>query len=170
MRLSGRMGLCRARPLSSGPANIKTGTQFISDKSETNTTAQVLALATPSTPLTFTLVPLGSGARLALDRDGDGFFNQIEIEAGADPNDPAITPETTTPRLASFRIDSGQVHIEWSGRIGSNYRIQIRAALSDDSPWTDHTDPIPIATNPTAWTESIDLNANARFYRIVHIP
>jgi hypothetical protein len=149
---------------------LMRGIQFISDKSETNTTTEVLALATPTTPLTFTLVPLGSGTRLALDRDGDGFFNQIEIEAGSDPNDPTVTPETTTPRLASFQVDSGQVRIEWFGRIGSNYRIQTRASFSDNSPWTDHSDPIPIATNPVAWSETIDVNASARFYRIVHIP
>jgi mono/diheme cytochrome c family protein len=149
---------------------LMQGTQFISDRSETNTTTQLLALATSETPLTFTLVPLGSGKRIALDRDLDGFFNQIEIEAGSDPNDPNITPDTTTPRLASFKLDAGQVTIEWSGHVGSNYRIQTRATFSDDNPWADHSVSIPLTANPMTWSESIDAASEARFYRIVYVP
>lgn len=149
---------------------LMRGTQFISDKNETNTTADVLALATPQTPVVFTLVPLGSGARLALDRDGDGFFNQLEIEAGSDPADATITPETTTPRLASFTIQSGQVRIEWVGHIGANYRIQTRGTLANADAWTDNSDLIPIATNPVSWSENVDSTAGSRFYRIVYVP
>jgi len=149
---------------------LMRGTQFISDKSETNSSTQVLALASPQTPLTFTMAPLGSGTRLALDRDGDGFFNRIEIEAGADPNDPSITPDTTTPRLTSFRVDSGEVRMEWFGKIGSNYRIQTRATLSADTSWSDHSDAIPIASNPASWSEPIETGNKARFYQIVHVP
>jgi DNA-binding beta-propeller fold protein YncE len=149
---------------------LMRGTQFISDKSETNSSTQVLALASPQTPLTFTMAPLGSGTRLALDRDGDGFFNRIEIEAGADPNDPSITPDTTTPRLTSFRVDSGEVRMEWFGKIGSKYRIQTRATLSADTSWSDHSGAIPIASNPASWSEPIEAGNKARFYQIVHVP
>lgn len=40
------------------------------------------------TPLTFTLVPTGTGTRLALDRDGDGCFDQDEVLGTTDPIDP----------------------------------------------------------------------------------
>lgn len=54
--------------------------------------------------LTYTCVPPGSGARLGVDRDGDGAFDRDEIDAGADPADPFNQPgvptrtPTRTPR------------------------------------------------------------------------
>jgi DNA-binding beta-propeller fold protein YncE len=150
---------------------LMRGTQFLSDKSgETNTTTEILTLATPQTPLIFTLVPLGSGVRLALDRDGDDSFNQTEIENGSDPSDPNITPFTPTPRLASFQADQTNVRLVWFGGLGKNYRVQSRATLSDDAPWIDHSDTIVVATNPLTWSEPVDPAAATRFYRIVNIP
>ncbi len=49
------------------------------------TDAQVRALATGSDRLTYTCVPPGSGGRVALDRDQDGYFDRDEIDGGADP-------------------------------------------------------------------------------------
>ncbi|MCY1033275.1 hypothetical protein OV207_17610 [Corallococcus sp. BB11-1] len=43
-------------------------------------------------PLTFTCVPRGSGVRLALDRDGDGFLDGDELVLGSDPSRPDSTP------------------------------------------------------------------------------
>jgi hypothetical protein len=45
---------------------------------------------TPS--LTFTAVPPGSGWRLGIDRDGDGYADGDEIAAGSDPADPNSIP------------------------------------------------------------------------------
>jgi hypothetical protein len=44
------------------------------------------------TPLTFTCAPPGSGQRIALDRDEDGFRDGAELLAGTDPADPASHP------------------------------------------------------------------------------
>jgi hypothetical protein len=42
--------------------------------------------------LTFTCVPVGSGSRTALDRDGDGFADYDEILAGKNPNNASSHP------------------------------------------------------------------------------
>lgn len=39
-------------------------------------------------PLTYTCVPLGSGERIGVDRDGDGAWDGDERDCGADPADP----------------------------------------------------------------------------------
>jgi DNA-binding beta-propeller fold protein YncE len=43
---------------------------------------------------TYTCVPPGSGKRLGVDRDEDGFFDADELAAGTDPADPASVPGT----------------------------------------------------------------------------
>ena len=42
--------------------------------------------------LTFTCVPPGSGVRMGLDRDEDGYYDRDELDAGSDPADPGSTP------------------------------------------------------------------------------
>ena len=49
-------------------------------------------LSGPSTPVVYTLVPLGSGERIALDRDRDGVFNTDELLNCSDPADPGSIP------------------------------------------------------------------------------
>jgi hypothetical protein len=43
-------------------------------------------------PLTFTAVPPGEGWRVGIDRDGDGYADGDEIEAGTNPADPTSHP------------------------------------------------------------------------------
>jgi DNA-binding beta-propeller fold protein YncE len=42
--------------------------------------------------ITYTCTPPGSGERIGVDRDGDGFFDGDERAAGSDPADPSSTP------------------------------------------------------------------------------
>jgi hypothetical protein len=49
--------------------------------------AALQAEAHAGDPQTWTLVPGGLGTRLALDRDGDGVFDAVEIRQGSDPAD-----------------------------------------------------------------------------------
>ena len=43
-------------------------------------------------PVTYTCVPPGSGFRLGVDRDGDGYRDGDEFLAGSDPADRQDTP------------------------------------------------------------------------------
>jgi hypothetical protein len=55
--------------------------------------AMLRSLATiPDHEVTFTCVPRGSGARLGIDRDDDGFLDGDEVDACSDPADPDSTP------------------------------------------------------------------------------
>lgn len=59
------------------------------------TSAQLRALAAAGSELTVTGVPLGSGTRMGLDRDRDGYPDGDELAAGSDPGNPASTPANT---------------------------------------------------------------------------
>ena len=75
--------------------------QFQSDRAAEPalTDAALRAFAdTPGQTLTYTCVPPGSGVRVGIDRDEDGFLDRDEIDAGSDPADPLSTPAgTPTP-------------------------------------------------------------------------
>lgn len=61
------------------------------------TDPQLRALATDGAPFTYTCVPPGSGPRVALDRDEDGYFDRDELDQGSDPADSLSTPTATPP-------------------------------------------------------------------------
>ncbi len=52
--------------------------------------------ATPGQELTYTCVPPGSGARIGVDRDEDGFFDHDELDGGSDPADATDVPIPAT--------------------------------------------------------------------------
>jgi hypothetical protein len=58
------------------------------------TSAELVALvsADRTDALTFTAVPPGSGWRMGVDRDGDGYADGDEIAAGSDPANPRSIP------------------------------------------------------------------------------
>jgi YVTN family beta-propeller protein len=53
--------------------------------------------ATAGQQLTYTAVPPGSGVRIGVDRDEDGYFDRDELDAGSDPADPASDPTNVSP-------------------------------------------------------------------------
>jgi hypothetical protein len=55
-------------------------------------TIDLLALAGPGAEITVTGVPPGSGTRMGVDRDRDGYLDGDELVAGSDPGNPASTP------------------------------------------------------------------------------
>ena len=58
-------------------------------------TATLRGLGARGSEVTVLGVPLGSGTRMALDRDRDGYYNGDELAAGSDPGDPLSTPSHT---------------------------------------------------------------------------
>jgi DNA-binding beta-propeller fold protein YncE len=57
------------------------------------TDAQLRALAaTPGQELTYTCVPPGSGTRIGIDRDEDGYYDRDELDAGSNPADAGSIP------------------------------------------------------------------------------
>jgi len=69
-----------------------TGT-FQSDRAtDVPTTTVVRRLGAAGSEVTFTVVPVATATRIGIDRDGDGFFDRDELDAGSDPADPQSVP------------------------------------------------------------------------------
>ncbi len=69
------------------------GSAFRSDRAaEVETLETLVGDLGPGAEITFTLVPFGSQERIGIDRDGDGFYDRDEIDAGSDPADPDSVP------------------------------------------------------------------------------
>ncbi len=70
------------------------GGQFRSDRSIDGTTSEgaLRAGAAAGAELTYTGVPVGSGSRIGVDRDGDTFGDRDEILAGSNPADAGSIP------------------------------------------------------------------------------
>jgi YVTN family beta-propeller protein len=81
---------------------------FQSDRAgETRTDAQLRAdAAIAGQERTYLCVPPGSGIRVGIDRDEDGFLDRTEIDAGSDPADPASQPSGTTTTTTSTSTTS----------------------------------------------------------------
>ena len=73
---------------------LSSGSTFATDVAGVTTTLAALdALAATGIPVTFTLVPLGTGLH-AIDRDGDGFYDGDERANCSNPADPTSTPNS----------------------------------------------------------------------------
>ncbi len=77
------------------------------------TDAQLRAVATESGPLTYTCVPPGSGLRIALDRDEDGYFDRDELDDGSDPANALSIPAATGP--TTFAASARKIRIRDNG-------------------------------------------------------
>ena len=71
------------------------GGQFLADRQSLppfdDATLSALVAASNGA-LTYTCAPPGSGERIGVDRDLDGFLDGDEVAAGSDPADPESTP------------------------------------------------------------------------------
>lgn len=80
-------------------AGVERGWQYLvggnaaSDRAaEATTWTALLASATPTSPVTVTVVPRGTERRIAIDRDGDNALDNDEVTFGYNPADPASFP------------------------------------------------------------------------------
>lgn len=53
--------------------------------------------------LTYTCAPPGSGTRMGVDRDEDGFLDQDEVDSGSNPADPLSIPGATSAAVISAK-------------------------------------------------------------------
>jgi hypothetical protein len=108
------------------------GGRFVTDSAGDVTLADATLRARAATAgqeLTFTCVPPGSGARIALDRDGDGAGDEDERIAGTDPADSASTPADVGAVCASVTA------VTWK-----------RATISDKRGVLSLSSDVPLAT------------------------
>jgi hypothetical protein len=93
------------------PANVFQGDR--AESTITDTALRALA-AVAGQELTYTCVPPGSGIRMGVDRDADGWFDRVELDAGTDPADPLSFPDgssmtTTTTTTTSTTLPTSPV-------------------------------------------------------------
>jgi YVTN family beta-propeller protein len=77
----------------------RSGGVFVSDREgETTTDAALRAQASVAgQERTYFCVPPGSGVRIGIDRDEDGYYDRDELDHGSDPADPSSYPGNSDP-------------------------------------------------------------------------
>lgn len=81
--------------------------RFVSDiDGETVSAAALRVMASSTEQLTYTVVPRGSGMRIGIDRDQDGFGDRSETVGGGDPADPLVVPNNLR-----FALDVNQTSL-----------------------------------------------------------
>ena len=137
---------------------------FQSDRaSERLTLDELLTLIEPGNELTFTVVLHGTGQRIGIDRDEDGFFDRDELDAGSDP-----ARATSIPLRISVRLEAASdVVITFNSVVGRTYRLEYRSHL-DEEVWTP-LGPARVADATSQTTMDLSGNQARRFYRIVQV-
>lgn len=80
----------------------RTSGIFLSDRqSEIFSPASLRSLAAPGAEQTYTVVPRGTGRRIGIDRDADGYFDRDELDFGSDPANPLSLATNTPPQLGA---------------------------------------------------------------------
>ncbi|HTD85962.1 MAG TPA: hypothetical protein VK850_05250, partial [Candidatus Binatia bacterium] len=137
--------------------------QFQSDRrSETISPDDLRGLAVAGNELTYTIVPEGSGTRIGIDRDEDGFLDRDELDFPSDAANPASIPVRT---LANILVQSNSALISWNSITGKTYQVQFNNRLST-SAWSNLPPDIVARDTNALATDSGILNAPERYYRI----
>jgi hypothetical protein len=78
----------------------RTSGNFQSDRqAEVYSPDALRALATVGSEQTYTVVPRGTGKRIGIDEDGDGYLDRDELDFGSDPRNPLSLATNTPPVL-----------------------------------------------------------------------
>lgn len=121
----------------------------------------LIALAAPGNEFTATMVPEGSGVRLALDRDGDGFFDTSEIEMGFNPADPSSYPA----RIIAISRSPEGFTLWWQSAPGAIYAVEYSTNLTANT-WNTIASSLSATSTVTTYTDSTISPGPVRFYRI----
>lgn len=144
----------------------RTAGDFQSDRNGeiAPTLASVIAPAAIGNEFTATLVPEGSGTRLALDRDGDGYFDTTEIEMGYDPADPASHPG----KIVSVLKTRTNVVLTWESAASLKYAVETATNFPAGTTnfWNTLVLPFVATTNTASYTDAPAATDPQRFYRI----
>jgi hypothetical protein len=125
------------------------------------TLAAVIADAVPGNEFTATLVPEGSGRRIALDRDGDGYLDTSEVETGFNPADPTSHPG----KIITITKTNATVTLAWQAAPGAIYSIEWSTHLPPADQWNPFAGQVT-ATASIATFEDPSASADQRFYRV----
>jgi hypothetical protein len=129
------------------------------------TLAAVIVPAAASNPFTAMLVSQGSGTRLALDRDGDGYFDTSEVETGFDPGNPASHPG----RIFSATQVQTNIVLRWESAPGARYTVQWSTNFPATPAlplWNSVTPSITNSQPITIYTDAPPPGLARRFYRV----
>jgi hypothetical protein len=89
--------------LSRGWAFDRTSGYFQSDRNNEDLSADnLMTLAGPTRELTLTMVPEGTGIRLGIDRDEDGYYDRTESDLGFNPIDSSSHGANHAPQIADL--------------------------------------------------------------------
>jgi YVTN family beta-propeller protein len=136
---------------------------FQSDRnSEHYTFAELLALASPSTPLTFMMVPFPSGQRIALDRDEDGYFDRTELDYGTDPANAFSSPL----RLTTLARTGNMATVSWNSVTGETYWVWFKTNFAENY-WMGFPMPVTATSRVTTVLDTNLGTARQRFYRVI---
>lgn len=127
------------------------------------TLGEVIAQAGATSPFTAIVVPEGSGTRLGLDRDGDGYFDATEAELGYDPADAASHPG----RITNISKIGSEVALTWESAPGVRYAVEwaTNLSLAQSNIWSSLA-PFLTVTNITSWTDAPPAGDLRRYYRV----
>jgi hypothetical protein len=128
---------------------------------------EVLLTAAPGNEFTATLAPGGTGARLALDRDSDGFFDASEADMGYDPADPNSHPG----RIVAVSKVAGKLMLSWESAPGARYAVEMSTNFpqlnASDNEWYSLGPPFTAVQSITSYTNAPPpADPFPRFYRV----
>jgi YVTN family beta-propeller protein len=105
------------------------GDLFVADRVAEDPLSDLTLRAVAETPgqeLTWTCVPPGTGPRVAIDRDEDGFLDRDELDAGTDPADAASRPPGSPLPLNRVRVRTSALQLAGRGAVRTRFGFTSR--------------------------------------------
>jgi hypothetical protein len=111
-------------------------------------------------------VPQGNGRRLALDRDGDGYFDWSEIDLGFDP----ANADSHPGRILEISKLGLSCTLSWASAPGARYAVEwstnLPAATGQTGIWSTLTGPFTTIDPLTTYTDTPPETDLRRYYRV----